>query len=111
MATLIPSRLAFFGRSVPGHTIEARWIVGHPMESGLRTDDDGKRIARNMITLVRVFVAGKAVLELEPGIGMAANPYLASPVTVPAEGGFVRVEWVDDKGAQGSAQQLLLLEK
>jgi sulfur-oxidizing protein SoxZ len=111
MATTIPSRLTFSGAIRPGNTVEARWIVGHPMETGFRVDDSGQRILRNVITQVRVLLNGKLILELEPGTGMSANPYLAFPVTVPLTGGSVRVEWLDDAGQRGSVQQLLLLEK
>lgn len=111
MATSIPSRLSFVGRVRPGNTIEARWIVGHPMETGFRLDDFGKRIERNVITVVRVLIDGKLVLDVEPGTGLSANPYLAFPLTVPATGGMVSVEWLDDAGRRGSVQQLLLLEK
>lgn len=111
MATQIPSRLTFAGSIRPGNTVEARWIVGHPMETGFRVDDSGRRILRNVITLVRVTVNGKPVLDLEPGTGMAANPYLAFPIVVPAQGGNVTVDWLDDAGQRGSVQQPLLLEK
>lgn len=111
MATQIPSRLTFVGAIRPGNTIEARWIVGHPMETGFRVDDSGRRILRNVITQVSVLLNGKLILDLEPGTGMSANPYLAFPVTVPAQGGSVAVEWLDDAGQRGSVQQLLLLEK
>ena len=111
MATQIPSRLTFVGSMRPGNTIEARWIVGHPMETGFRVDDSGRRVLRNVITQVRVSVNGKPILDLEPGTGMAANPFLAFPITIPEQGGSVAVEWLDDAGQRGSVQQLLLLEK
>ena len=111
MATQIPSRLTFVGSMRPGNTIEARWIVGHPMETCFRVDDSGRRILRNVITQVRVSVNGKPILDLEPGTGMAANPYLAFPINIPEQGGSVTVEWLDDAGQRGSVQQLFLLEK
>ena len=111
MATTIPSRLTFVGLVRAGHTVEARWIVGHPMETGFRIDDSGHRITRNVITQVRVLLNGRLILDVEPGTGLAANPYLAFPVLVPAEGGSVAVEWLDDTGNRGSTRQLLLLEK
>ena len=111
MATLIPSRLSFAGRIRPGNTIEARWIVGHPMETGFRVDDSGRPIARNIITAVRVRLDDKLILEAEPGTGLSAQPYLAFSLVVPPSGGTVTVEWVDDHGESGRVQQLLLLEK
>lgn len=111
MATQIPSRLTFAGNIRPGNTIEARWIVGHPMETGFRVDDSGQRVLRNVITQISVLLNGKLILDMEPGTGISANPYVAFPITVPAQGGTVTVEWLDDAGQRGSVQQLLLLEK
>ena len=111
MATPIPSRLTFVGAIRPGNTIEARWIAGHPIETGFRLDDSGHRFPRNIITQVRVLLNGKLILDLEPGTGMSANPYLSFPVTVPPQGGNLAVEWLDDAGQRGAVQQLLLLEK
>ena len=95
----------------PGNTIEARWIVGHPMETGFRIDDSGQRILRNVITRVRMLLDNQLIIELEPGTGMSANPYFAFSLTVPPQGGSLRVEWLDDAGQRGSVQQMLLLEK
>lgn len=111
MATEILSRLSFVGTVRPGATVQARWIAGHPMETGFRLDDAGRNVRRNIITIVRVLVNGKLLFELEPGTGLSANPYLEFPLVVPAEGGSVTVEWLDDAGRRGSVQQLLLLAK
>lgn len=111
MATQIPSRLSFTGHIRAGNTVEARWIVGHPMETGFRVDDSGRPVKRNVITQIRVTLNGKPYLDMEPGTGISSNPYVAFPVTVPPEGGTVAVEWLDDAGNRGNVQQLLLLEK
>jgi sulfur-oxidizing protein SoxZ len=111
MATQIPSRLTFVGAIRPGNTVEARWIVGHPMETGFRVDDSGVPVRRNVITQIRVTLNGRLILEMEPGTGISSNPFVSFPVTVPADGGTVAVDWLDDAGARGSVQQLLLLEK
>lgn len=84
MATVqVPSRLSFAGPLRAGQTVEARWIAGHPMETGFRLDDSGRPIQRNVITQVRVLLNGQMILDIEPGTGMSANPYLAFPVTDP----------------------------
>jgi sulfur-oxidizing protein SoxZ len=112
MATVqVPSRLSFAGPLRAGQTVEARWIAGHPMETGFRLDDSGRPIQRNVITQVRVLLNGQMILDIEPGTGMSANPYLAFPVTVPANGGTLSVEWIDDAGRRGTVSQLMLLEK
>lgn len=111
MATQYPSRLTFAGAMRAGNTVEARWIAGHPMETGLRSDDVGRRIQRNIIIQARVLLDGKLLFEFEPGTGLSANPYLAFGFTVPPQGGVLSVHWVDDTGQRGSVQQVLLLEK
>jgi sulfur-oxidizing protein SoxZ len=110
MATEVLSRLSFIGDLRPGNTIQARWIAGHPMETGFRMDDSGHAVRRNVITLVRVLLNGKAILEVEPGTGLSANPFLEFPLVVPPGGGTVSVEWLDDAGRRGSVQQLLLVK-
>lgn len=109
MATQIPSRLTFVGAIRPGNTVEARWIVGHPMETGFRVDDSGIPVKRNVITQISVLLNGKLILDMEPGTGISSNPFVAFPVTVPPDGGTVAVEWLDDAGNRGSVQQILLL--
>ncbi len=111
MTENIRSRLSLVGAMRPGETVEARWIVGHTMETGFRLDDAGHRIPRNIITLVRVSVNGKPVLEMEPGTGLSSQPYMAFPVVVPEAGGQVTVDWQDDRGNSGSAQQAMVIAK
>lgn len=108
MATLIPSRLSIVGALRAGNMVEVRWISGHPMETGFRVDDGNRRILRHLITQIRVLLDGQLVMELEPGSGMSANPYFAFDFEVPAKGGTLRVEWLDDAGNRGSAQALLV---
>ena len=111
MSNDYPSRLSFVGTVRPGNTIEARWIIGHPMDSGMRVDDGGKRIFRNIIDRVRVRVNDELVLDIEPGTGLSANPYFAFPLSVPAQGGTVTIDWRDDHGRTGRVRQVLPLEK
>ena len=107
MSTDFPSRLQFVGEARVGRTVEARWIVRHPMESGLRVNDSGQRIPRNIIEQVWVRVNGELVLEIEPGTGLSANPYLVFSLTVPSSAAVVVVEWRDDRGQTGRVQQVL----
>lgn len=103
-----PSRLTFVGELRSGRTIEARWIVRHPMDSGLRVDDSGQRIPRNIIEQVSVRVNGVLVLDIEPGTGLSANPYLAFPLVVSPQACWVQVDWRDDRGRQGRTEQRLV---
>lgn len=108
--TSIPSRLTFSGAIRPGNVIEARWIAGHPMETGFGMDPNGQRVLRNVITSIRISLNERLILEVEPGTGISANPYFAFSLVVPASGGSVSVEWIDDAGQRGNVRQTLLLE-
>ena len=52
-----------------------------------------------------------AIVSMEPGTGLSANPYFAFPLTVPAGGGMLTIEWRDDHGRSGRVQQALPLER
>ena len=43
MAAPIPSRLTLVGPIRAGAMVEARWIAGHPMETGFGVDPNGQR--------------------------------------------------------------------
>jgi len=109
MAAPVLSRLSVSGEVRAGNTVEMRWICNHPMETGFRVDDSGQRIPRHILTLVRVLLNGRPILEAEPGTGWSSPAYLAFPLVVPAQGGTVTVEWQDDQGQRGQVQQPLWL--
>jgi sulfur-oxidizing protein SoxZ len=108
---IIPMRLNVTGTVHAGNTVTAVLLIGHPMESGYRTLDSGQRIAKNVITSIRVQVAGQTLFDAETGIGVSAHPYLAFPVplpaSLPASGVVLSVTWVDDKGQRGQIQREL----
>jgi hypothetical protein len=49
MSSPILTRLALTGQVKAGGNIEARWSAAHPMDSGFRVDDSGRRIPKNII--------------------------------------------------------------
>ena len=86
--------------SVPrGKPFEVRIIVRHPMETGYRTDDTGKAIARNVVRSVTCRYNGDLVFAAQLSSGIAANPYLRFFVTARASG-ELQFEWVDDAGVR-----------
>jgi sulfur-oxidizing protein SoxZ len=94
----IPMRLNFTGMVIPGSTLQAVLLIGHPMESGYRTHDSGQRIPKNVIDSIRVQLNGQL-------------PYLAFPVPLPsmmpASGWLLQVAWVDDSGQRGGIEREL----
>jgi len=78
---------------------EVRLQIRHPMETGYRTDDTGKAIARNVVRSVTCRYNGDFVFAAQLSSGIAANPYLRFFVTARASG-ELQFEWVDDAGVR-----------
>ena len=89
----IPAKVA---RNEP---FEVRLQIRHPMETGYRTDDTGKAIARNVVRSVTCRYNGDFVFAAQLSSGIAANPYLRFFVTARASG-ELPFEWVDDAGVR-----------
>lgn len=80
-----------------GDIIEIKTLIAHVMETGLRRDQDGKAVPRNIINAFSVTFEGKDVFKaaLQPGI--SANPYMAFFMKVPGPG-ELQFTWKDDAG-------------
>jgi len=90
--------------SVPrGVPFEVRIQIRHPMETGYRTDENGRSIPRNVIRSVNCRYGGETVFSARLSSGIAANPYLRFFVTARATGDVV-LEWIDDAGLSGTAR-------
>ncbi|HYW61092.1 MAG TPA: thiosulfate oxidation carrier complex protein SoxZ [Xanthobacteraceae bacterium] len=87
-----------------GEVIEIKTLIAHPMETGLRKDQDGKVIPRKIINKFTCEFNGKPVfsVDLEPAI--AANPYMQFTARVEESGTF-KFTWVDDDGTVTTAEQ------
>ena len=84
-----------------GEPFEVRIQIRHPMETGYRTDDVGKSIARNVIRTFTCKYGGETVFAARLSSGFAANPYLRYFVTARTSGDMT-FEWIDDAGTRGS---------
>ena len=83
-----------------GKPFEVRILIRHPMETGYRTDESGKPIARNVLSTFVCRYEGDVVFRARLSSGIAANPYLRFFVTA-RESGQLAFEWVDDRGVRG----------
>ena len=84
-----------------GEIILLRIAIQHPMETGYRPDNFGRRITKNVINNLVCRYNGVEVFRAEMGSGMSANPLLQFHALAEASGEFV-FEWVDDSGERGS---------
>jgi sulfur-oxidizing protein SoxZ len=95
------ARINISAKVARNEPFEVRLQIRHPMETGYRTDDTGKAIARNVVRSVTCKYNGDLVFAAQLSSGIAANPYLRFFVTARASGELV-FEWVDDAGVRVS---------
>lgn len=84
-----------------GETIEIRTLVSHPMETGLRRDQAGELIPRDMIRRFEVRFEGELVFAVDLATAISANPYLAFPWVATRPGRF-EFTWISDAGERAS---------
>lgn len=92
-----------------GEIILLRIAIQHPMETGYRPDNFGRRIPKNVINNLVCRYNGVEVFRAEMGSGMAANPLLQFHAVAEASGEFV-FEWVDDSGQRGMERAMLVVQ-
>jgi sulfur-oxidizing protein SoxZ len=97
------SRINLPAATRQGEAIEVRISIRHAMETGYRTDDGGKPVARNVIRNFACRYNGVPVFAVRMSSGIAANPYLRFFVTA-RESGTLDFEWIDDAGTRSTAQ-------
>jgi len=85
-----------------GDVIQIKTLTSHPMETGLRKDENGKPIPRKIIKAFECKFNGKPLFgaALEPAI--AANPYLEFTARMEESGTFT-FTWTEDDGTVTTA--------
>ena len=89
-----------------GEVIEVRTTIAHVMETGLRSDDLGRPLPRNILTHFECRYGGRTVFSAALFTAISANPYLAFFVRAEASGPLT-LTWLGDNGfAQTETVQL-----
>lgn len=80
-----------------GEPFEVRATVAHAMETGYRTGDDGRRLARDLVRRFECRLDGELVFAADLFAAISANPYLAFWLRAgkPGELSFI---WRGDSG-------------
>ena len=87
-----------------GGTTTVKFLLKHPMETGLRKDKKtGKKIPAHFISDVDVSLNGTSVMTAYLGPGVSTDPYLSAEIRGASKGDTVTVAWVDNMGEQASA--------
>lgn len=82
-----------------GDEVQAKILVQHVMETGLRKSADGTKIPPNYIKTLIVKYDDKVVLESVMGIAVSKDPFLSFSFKGGAKGGKLSVTWVDNLDA------------
>lgn len=83
--------------------VTVKALITHPMETGLRKDDDGNVVAAHYISEVIATVGGTTVFRANWGTGVSKNPYLSFKYKG-AKGDALMLKWTDNTGATGEAE-------
>src|SRR4029077_766710 len=87
-----------------GEVIEIKTLIAHVMETGLRTDQDGKIIPRKIINKFTCEFNGKPVFSVDIERAVAANPYMQFPARVEESGTF-NFTWPHGDGTVATPEQ------
>lgn len=78
--------------------VEVKLQVRHPMESGLRRDEQGNRIPPHYIETLVVKCKDRVVFNARLGMAVSENPYLVFTFRGAEKGDPITVTWVDNLG-------------
>lgn len=80
-----------------GEVFEVRALIAHPMETGHRTDAEGRRLPRDILRRFECRLEGALVFAADLHPAIAANPYLVFPLSAQADG-LLEFSWRGDGG-------------
>ncbi len=80
-----------------GDVIEIRATIAHVMETGLRPDDEGRVVPRDIVTRFECRLDGGLVFAADMFPAVAANPYVAFTLRAEKSGSLVFL-WEGDRG-------------
>jgi len=97
-------RIKLPGQARKGEIVEIKTLVSHPMENGLRRDQNGTPIPRKIINRFVCEFNNQPVFSCDLETAAAANPYLQFSAMVEENGTF-RFSWTDDDGNTVTAEE------
>ena len=87
----------FKARARVGEVIDIQTTIGHVMETGFRSDAEGRPVPRDILTRFVCRFDGEPVIEVDLFPAISANPYLAFCLRV-ERSGELQFEWLGDQG-------------
>lgn len=86
-----------------GDSTEVKVLMQHPMETGLRKDDEGNPIPAHFITQVTATVGERTVMESQWGAAISQNPFLSFRFKGAEKGDTLNIAWADNNGESAEA--------
>jgi len=91
-----------------GGVVTVKALMSHPMETGQRKNKKtGKTIPAHYIQEVTVEHQGKKVMTANWGPAVSKNPYMSFTFGGGKKGDTVTVNWLDNKGATASLEEII----
>ena len=90
--------------TLAGGYTDIRVLMTHPMETGLRKDQDGKLVPMHFIQSVIVKVNGKTLIDSQTSQAVSRNPVFSFRLKGGARGDKIEVSWVDNQGETNSTE-------
>src|SRR5258706_3363457 len=100
--TDVMSRVRVPPKAKKGEVIEIRAVITHPMESGQRVNEVGRKVPRHIINRFVCSFNDTEVFAADWFPSITPNPYLSFH-TVATESGTYSFAWVDDDGTDYTA--------
>jgi len=98
MVTPVP-RIQAPSAAAKGEVFQVKAIISHPMETGLRHDQQGQAIPRAIINAFRCRYNDEIVFGVELHEAVAANPYLEFYLRA-TQSGRLEFVWEEDGGGR-----------
>lgn len=99
----IKSRDRIRAKLQDGNTV-VRILLAHPMHTGRGKNEQGELIPAEFIQDIRCWRNSEEVLTIKCGTATSRNPYFAFQLTGGEAGDVIRLRWVDNIGAKGTAE-------
>ena len=92
------ARVSMPAKAAAGAVIQVKALIRHPMETGYRVDNVGRKIPRHIVKRFSASFGDVELFRMDMTQGVAANPFIAFSLVATRSGEYA-FTWEDDLGA------------
>lgn len=96
-------------KAAKGQIVEIKTMLSHPMETGFRPDNQGRLIARDIITRFECTFEGEPVFAADLHPAVSANPFFTFAMLA-EKSGELTFRWSGDNGASAEEKRKIIVE-